>query len=112
MAVIDERRAQMFPVLSAAQIDVAHRFASGEAQRFAPGETIYEVGQTNVPSWMVLEGSIEVVRRDGLGREAAIASETAGMFSGELNQLRGRPALAAGKAGRDGCYALPFDAAH
>jgi thioredoxin reductase (NADPH) len=112
MALIDERRAQMFPTLTAAQLDTARRFASGEAQRFAPGELIYDVGQVAVPSWFVLEGSIDVVRRDGLGREAPIGTETAGQFSGEINQLRGQPTLAAARAGPDGCLAMPFDAAH
>ena len=43
---------------------------------------------------------------------AGIASETAGQFSGEINQLRGQPTLAAARAGRDGAYAMPFDGAH
>ncbi|HEX4181402.1 MAG TPA: FAD-dependent oxidoreductase [Caulobacteraceae bacterium] len=112
MAVIDTRREQMFPVLSAAQIEVARRFASDAPRRFGPGEQVFDVGQRNVPSWLVLEGSIEVVRRDGPSLEAAITTETAGQFSGEVSQLAGRPALAAGRAGPDGVMALPFDAAH
>jgi thioredoxin reductase (NADPH) len=112
MALIDERRAQMFPTLTAAQMDIARGFASGEARRFAPGETIYDVGQTAVPAWFILDGSIEVSGRDGLGREASIATETAGQFSGEINQLRGQATLAAARAGPEGCHALPFDAAH
>jgi len=112
MALIDERRAQMFPTLTAAQMDVARRFASSEPHRFAPGELIYDVGQVAAPAWFILEGSIEVVRRDGLGREAPIVTETAGQFSGEVNQLRGQPTLAAAHAGPDGCLAMPFDAAH
>src|SRR6201986_2619936 len=104
MALIDERRAQMFPTLTAAQMETARRFASGAPVRFAPGETVYDVGQHNVPSWFVLEGSIEVVQRDGIGREAPLATETAGQFSGEINQLRGQPTLAAAHAGADGCF--------
>ena len=34
MTVIDTRQDQMFPVLSASQIETARRFASGEAQRY------------------------------------------------------------------------------
>jgi thioredoxin reductase (NADPH) len=112
MAVIEERRAQMFPTLTAAQLDLARRFASGAPRRFAPGEIVYDVGQVAVPAWFILEGSIEVARRDGLGREAPIATETEGQFSGEINQLRGQPTLAVARAGADGCLALPFDAAH
>ncbi len=112
MAIIDERREQMFPVLSSAQVEVARRFASDEAQRFAAGEIMYEVGQTAAPFWLILEGSIDISRRDGLGREAALVTELPGQFSGELNQLRGQAALASARAGPDGCTALPFDAPH
>ena len=112
MSLIDTRRDQMFPVLSALQIETARRFASGEAQRFAPGEVVFEVGERQAPAWLVLEGEIEVIRRDGRGREEPIATEGVGQFSGEINQLAGRPSLAAGRAGPEGATALPFDAAH
>ena len=112
MSTIDAREPQMFPVLSAAQIETARRFASGPAVRFSSGETLYAIGEHGAPAWLVLEGSIEVVRRDGLSREAIITVHHAGQFSGEVNQLAGRPSIAAGRAGTDGCTALPFDPAH
>ena len=65
-----------------------------------------------MPAWLVLDGTIEVVRRDGLSREAAVTTHHPGQFSGEVNQLAGRASIAAGHAGPDGCTALPFDAAH
>ena len=106
------REHQMFPVLDAAQIATARRFASGAERRFAPGESIYAIGEQGVPAWLVLEGTINVMRRDGLSHEAAITTHRAGQLSGEVNQLAGRPAMAAGRAGSSGCVALPFDAAH
>src|SRR5450631_832260 len=112
MSLIDTRFDQIFPVLDAVQIETAKRFASGPAQRFAPAVQIYDVVQRNVPSWLVLEGSIEVVRRDGLHRQSSVVSLGAGQFSGEVSQLGGRGTLAAGLAGPEGCTALPFDAAH
>src|SRR5271169_617712 len=96
MALIDARRAQMFPVLTPAQIETAKRFASAEARRFAPGEPIFDIGELRAPAWLVLDGSIEVSGRDGRGREMPIAVEVAGQFSGEVSQLAGRPSLAAG----------------
>ena len=60
----------------------------------------------------MLKGSIDVVRRDGLNRETPITTHHAGQFSGEVSQLAGRQSLAAGRAGAEGCTALPFDAAH
>jgi thioredoxin reductase (NADPH) len=106
------RHDQMFPVLDIAQIETAKRFASGPARHFAPGEVIFEVGERQAPAWLVLAGAIEAVRRDGLDHEAAVTAHGVGQVSGEVNQLAGRPALAAGRAGPQGCTALPFDAAH
>jgi thioredoxin reductase (NADPH) len=102
MTLIDTRRSQMFPVLSPAQIETAKRFASREPQRVAPGELIFEVGERQAPAWLVLEGSIEVSRHDGRGRELPITVEGAGQFSGEVSQLAGRPSLATGRAGPAG----------
>lgn len=112
MSVIDTRSHQMFPVLDAAQIETAKRFASGPAREFAPGEVVFDAGVANAPAWLVLKGSIDVVRRDGLNNETAITTHHAGQFSGEVSQLAGRQSLAAGSAGAEGCTALPFDAAH
>ena len=92
MIPLESRRAQRFPVLDATQMETAKRFASGAARDFAPGETVYEVGEHHVPAWLVLKGAIEAVRRDGLGHEAAITNHGVGQFSGEVSQLAGAPA--------------------
>ncbi|PWC31070.1 FAD-dependent oxidoreductase [Azospirillum sp. TSO35-2] len=112
MSVIETRRQQMFPTLAPAQMAVARRFASAEPRRFAPGEAVYQVGDRNPPAWFVQDGSIETVRRNGLGREGTIAAVGPGQFTGELNQIGGRASLAAATAGPDGCVAFPCDAAH
>jgi len=109
---LDSRQEQMFPTLTAAQIEVARRFAAGEPQHFKAGETMFALGARNVPSWLVLEGAIDVVRRDGLGHQAPIVTHHAGQISGEINQLGGRATLAEGVAGEQGCTAIPFDAPH
>lgn len=112
MSLFDTRYDQIFPVLDRSQIDTARRFASGEARRFDPGEMIYDVGVRNAPAWLVLEGSIEIARRDGLHHQSSVVQLSEGQFSGEVSSLGGRGTLAAGHAGPDGCAALPFDAAH
>jgi len=112
MSIIETRGHQLFPVLDAAQVATAKRFASGPAQDFAPGDVVFDVGVRNVPAWLVLKGSIDVVRRDGLNRETPITAHGVGQFSGEVSQLAGRETLACGRAGAEGCTALPFDAAH
>ena len=112
MTIAETRRHQLFPVLEAAQVETAKRFASGPARRFAPGERVFDVGERHVPAWLVLEGAIEVARRDGLDHETAITSHGPGQFSGEVSQLGASGSLALGRAGAEGCTALPFDAAH
>ena len=111
MSLIDTRRDQMFPVLSALQIETARRFASGEAQRFAPGEVVFEVGERQAPAWLVLEGEIQVIRRDGRGREEPIATEGVGQFSGKLTSSPGAPHWRpAGQVrrGRPLCHSTPL----
>ena len=86
MSLIKTRSHQLFPVLDANQIETARRFASGAARAFAPGEVVFDVGQRDVPMWLVLKGSLHVVRRDGLRHEAPIVTHNAGQFSGEISQ--------------------------
>ena len=112
MSLAETRSHQMFPELDMAQIATAKRFASGEARRFAAGEIIFDAGERNVPAWLLMDGSIDIIRRDGLNHEAAIVTHRAGQMTGEISQLAGRASLAAGRAGPDGCTALPFDAPH
>ncbi len=109
---VASREHQMFPVLDADQIETAKRFASGPARKFAAGEQVYAIGEQGAPAWLVLAGSIKVIRRDGLTHEAPITSHGVGQITGEVNQLAGRPSIAGGRAGADGCTALPFDPAH
>jgi thioredoxin reductase (NADPH) len=97
MSLVDTRRAQMFPELTGVQIETARRFASGGPRRFAPGEIVFGVGDRQAPSWLVLDGSIEILRRDGLGHESMITTLGPGQFSGEVGQLGGGASLAAGR---------------
>ena len=112
MSLADTRHHQMFPELDTAQLAITRRFASGPPRRFDAGEMVFDVVDAHAPVWVVLEGAIEVVRRDGLGNEKPITLHTPGQFTGEVSQLAGRASLAAGRAGEHGCLALPFDTAH
>lgn len=108
----EDRFEQMFPVLDPAQVEAATRFASGPTQTFAPDTVLFEAGERNVPAWLVLEGALEVVRRDGMHRHASVISHSPGQFSGEVSQLSGHGSIAAARAGAKGLTAVPFDAAH
>jgi thioredoxin reductase (NADPH) len=112
MADLSTRQHQMFPVLNLHQVEMAKRFAGGEPQRFEPGDFVYKVGDHAAPAWLVLEGSMDVYRHEGLSHEAPITTHGVGQMSGEVNQLSGRPTLAGARAGASGCTAVAFDSAH
>src|ERR1700722_10943232 len=85
-APFDSRRAQMFPELTAAQIE---RWAAhGTRRAISKGEILAEPGDRNRPMLIVLSGSIEVVQT-GLGGEVLIVVHMAGSFSGEMSTLQG-----------------------
>lgn len=112
MRILETRSHQMFPALDRVQIETAWRFASGPARQFAPGESLYTIGEQGAPSWLILEGRAEIRRRQGLDRDILVTTYRTGQFSGEINQLAGLPSITGGRAGDQGCTAIPFDAAH
>src|SRR5277367_3006761 len=84
MSLIDTRRDQVFPTLTPAQMATARRFASGRVHHFAPNEIIFRAGDMHVPAFLVLSGSLEVHRRDTVGRESLIVAHGPGQMSGEV----------------------------
>jgi len=112
MSVIGTRDHQLFPVLTRQQSDTAARFASAGPLRFESGQAVQEVGDKNVPAFLVLEGHLEIYRHDGLSGTAPVTTYGRGQFSGEITQLSGRPSLAGGRAGPDGLTVMAYDAAH
>jgi len=110
MVPISDRSAQRFPRLRETQLDVVRRFAEAHERHFAPGESMFEVGERAVPTWFLLHGSAEISGRDGLDQRIQLQTLTNGQFTGELHQLTGKPTLAGAVAGPDGCTAIPLDA--
>src|SRR6185295_8748778 len=88
---LEARRAQMFPVLTAAEIARMRRF--GTVRRYADGERLYETGKPSPGMFVILSGSIRVTRHDGLGHEAPLVEQGAGGFTAEVGQLSGKPAF-------------------
>jgi len=92
--IYDERRAQMFPKLAPAQIA---RIALHAKKRHVPaGEILFEQGQDVPHVYVVLSGSIDVVR-PSMGAEDAITTHEAGEFTGEVNVLSGGRSLVRGR---------------
>ena len=107
---MESRLPQMFPVLDARQVEAARRFG-GEPRHFKPGEQVAALGSHGAGMYLILEGTLDVVRHDGLGSESLVISHSPGQFSGEMNHLSGRASLAALRAGPEGCHAIPYTSA-
>jgi thioredoxin reductase (NADPH) len=71
-AALASRFHQMFPVLSAAEIDRVRRF--GEVRRFPAGEPLFEAGESVPGMYVILSGRVAIVPRDGLGQTAPLAA--------------------------------------
>jgi thioredoxin reductase (NADPH) len=112
MNLVQTRRQQLFPLLTAAQIDVARGFASSAARRFAADEVLYAIGERHAPVFVVIAGDVLIRRHQGSGHDELVAILPMGGITGEISQLSGRSTLAEARAGSDGCEVLGFDAAH
>jgi thioredoxin reductase (NADPH) len=92
-----DRLADMFPVLGAEQIEEIRPF--GEERQFTTGSLLWDIGDRDVDFHVVLEGSLQIVRRDAFGRESVLFEEGPGQFSGDIVALTGRARMVAGRAG-------------
>jgi thioredoxin reductase (NADPH) len=84
-ALYESRRPQMFPKLSAAQIE--RLSAHGRRVETRAGEVLIESGQRNRNLVVVLSGSLDASRTGTNG--AQITTLTHGDFAGEISTLRG-----------------------
>jgi thioredoxin reductase (NADPH) len=69
---LTSRFQQMFPVLSAAEIERVRNF--GELRRFRPGEMLGRAGRPSPGMFVILSGRVAVNPRDPLGRELSVAT--------------------------------------
>ena len=91
MSTIETRRAQMFPKLSAEEIERLRRF--GTVRHYAPGELLITTGEIAPGMSVIVQGKVAVRQRDPLGHLAPILEEGPGDFLAEVGQLSGGPAL-------------------
>ncbi|HMG47814.1 MAG TPA: FAD-dependent oxidoreductase [Allosphingosinicella sp.] len=97
--LIAERRDQILPVLSRAEIDRIRAF--GEPRRYRTGERLVAAGENLAGMFVLLEGKVLVTGTDALGRAEPIAELGPGMFLAEIGQLSGQPALFEAEARSD-----------
>ncbi|MBO9714427.1 FAD-dependent oxidoreductase [Sphingomonas sp.] len=98
-SVIDTRRAQMFPVLTAGEIDRVRRFA--EPQRYAKGKMLFRTGQKGLGISVILDGAVNVTQHNAGRAPELIVTHGPGAFLGELAQLSDRPSLVDAEAASD-----------
>ncbi len=94
-----DRSAQMFPTLTAAQIQ---RIATvGTRRQVKKGDILFDQGDPRPDFHVVVRGLLQVVRpHDGLEDEVTV--HHAGGFTGEANMLTGRRSLVRGRMLEDG----------
>ncbi|AKU96128.1 Thioredoxin reductase [Labilithrix luteola] len=85
---LSNRVAQMFPVLTPAQ--VARIAAFGQEMRYPAGHVLYDQGDTHLPFFVVLEGQIDVVYARPGGIEELITTLGEHQFTGEVTLLTDR----------------------
>ena len=90
-SLADTRRDQIFPVLTADEIERLRGF--GPLRAYASGEALQRVGEPGHGLTVVLNGEVKVTRRDEEGASWPVTTHGPGAFLGELAQLTGRPAL-------------------
>ncbi len=97
--IYETRREQMFPILTAAQLE--RLGAHGERVPLRAGQVLAEPGDRFGKLLIVLSGSVEIVR-PGLAGEEPVAVHRAGSFMGEMNTLRGTGSLVRARVGESG----------
>jgi thioredoxin reductase (NADPH) len=85
---------QMFPAFTTAQIDRIR--PASKLRRVEPGEILFRPGDTEVPFFVVLSGSMEIVQPDLTG-ERLVTTHGAGEFTGELTMISGQRYLVLGR---------------
>jgi thioredoxin reductase (NADPH) len=92
-------RTQAFPILTAAQINRVRR--GSKLREVKKGEVLFEPGDTNVPFFVLLSGSMEIVQPDLTG-ERPLVTLGPGGFTGEMTMISGRRSLARGRVTEPG----------
>ncbi|WP_051975098.1 FAD-dependent oxidoreductase [Cupriavidus necator] len=87
----DDRWNQRFPVLTSEQIARMGRY--GSARSFPAGHVLFRQGDRNIPTYVVLSGSLAVERGNAVDSHS-LGTRGPGMFTGDIGSLVGRAAVA------------------
>jgi thioredoxin reductase (NADPH) len=92
-------RTQAFPVLSPGQISRIQAIA--KLRPVSKGEILFEPGDSDVPFFVLLSGSMEIVQPE-LSGERLIATHAPGEFTGEMTMISGHRCLVRGRVTESG----------
>ena len=92
-------RGEAFPVLTAEQINRLRPLS--KVREVKAGDILFEPGDSDIPFFVLLSGSMEIVQPD-LHGERLIVKHGAGQFSGEMTMISGRRALVRGRVTSSG----------
>lgn len=87
-------RGEAFPTLTAEQI-IRIRAVS-KVRKVEVGEILFEPGDSDLPFFVILSGSLDIVQPDRQGERLVVTHE-AGGFTGEITMISGRRSLARGR---------------
>lgn len=88
---LENRRDQMFLILTADEVDRLRRF--GDLRSFEAGDMLARTGEARHGMTVILSGEVAITQRAHRGGDSLIVRHLAGGFMGELAQLSGRPSL-------------------
>src|SRR5437868_5616872 len=91
LPIIEARRDQMFPVLSAR--DVAHLNRFGEFRHYDTGASVMKAGEIAPGLVVILSGKVQVSQGGNYSARQDVIQHGPGSFAGELAQLSDRPSL-------------------
>jgi len=90
---------QTFPTLTEVQISRARSY--GKVRKVEKGEILFQPGDTAVPFFILLSGSLEIVQPDLTG-ERPIITHHPRSFTGELSMISGQRCLVSGRVSESG----------
>lgn len=90
-----DARTQTFPVLTMAQIDRIRLHS--KLRRVVAGEILFEPGDMDVPFFVLLSGSMEIVQPNFNGERPIATHNRAGEFTGEITMISGKRCLVRGR---------------
>ncbi len=99
-----------FPVLDAAHVAELAHCTHASLQRFADGETLIDIGDSDFPFYVVSSGEIEILDVSG-DAARSIVMHGPGQFTGDVSHVTGNPSvIRAVTRGATEAYAVPSTA--